>query len=127
MTYQITSIPSVFGFNDLGTGTVYGSRVYTAADGANSPAHPEGTSQSITLDVAGISAIVSNTTFGIGGRITTLGAKSDQRVRFRFLWAWRLPQLHRRTPGHNGPGARACDLRPGRGGVRGAIVPSSAR
>jgi hypothetical protein len=37
MTYQITSIPAVFGFNDLGTGTVYGSRVYTAADGANSP------------------------------------------------------------------------------------------
>ncbi len=30
MTYQITSIPSVFGFTDLGTGTVYGSRVYTA-------------------------------------------------------------------------------------------------
>lgn len=73
ITYQITSIPSVFGFNDLGTGTVYGSRVYTGADGANSPAAPEGTNQSITLDAAGIAAILSNTTFGIGGRVTTLG------------------------------------------------------
>jgi hypothetical protein len=63
----------VFGFNDLGTGTVYGSRVYTGADGANSPAAPEGTNQSITLDAAGIAAILSNTTFGIGGRVTTLG------------------------------------------------------
>jgi hypothetical protein len=73
MIYQITSIPSMFGFNDLGTGTFYGSRVYTAADGANSPAHPEGTDQSIILDAAGIAAIISNTTFGIGGRITTIG------------------------------------------------------
>ncbi len=74
MTYQITSIPAVFGFNDLGTGTVYGSRVYTGADGANSPSMPQGTNQSITLNAAGIAAIVSNTTFGIGGRITTLGS-----------------------------------------------------
>jgi len=73
MTYQITSIPAVFGFNDLGTGTVYGSRVYTGADGANDPSMPQGTNQSITLNAAGIAAIVSNTTFGIGGRITTLG------------------------------------------------------
>jgi hypothetical protein len=49
MTYQITSIPTVFRFNNLGTGTVYGRRVYTAADGANSPASPAGTNQSITL------------------------------------------------------------------------------
>src|SRR5579864_4891722 len=73
MNYQITSIPSTFGFNDLGTGTVYGSRVYTAADGPTGPGNPEGTNQSIALDVAGIAAILSNTTFGIGGRITTLG------------------------------------------------------
>lgn len=66
MTYQITSIPSAFGFTDLGTGTVYGSRVYTAAD--------QLTNQSISLDAAGIAAILSNTTFGIGGRITSLGA-----------------------------------------------------
>ena len=43
MTYQITSIPSVFGFNDLGTGTVYGSRVYTGRPtGAQQPRTPRG-------------------------------------------------------------------------------------
>lgn len=82
MTYQITSIPSVFGFSDLGTGTVYGSRVYTAADGASSPSAPQGTNQSITLDAAGIAAIVSDTTFGIGGRITTLGSSPTNEFIF---------------------------------------------
>jgi hypothetical protein len=82
MTYQITSIPSVFGFTDLGTGTVYASRVYTAADGANNPAAPEGTNQSITLDAAGIAAILSNTTFGIGGRVTTLGGSPTSEFVF---------------------------------------------
>jgi hypothetical protein len=82
MTYQITSIPSVFGFADLGTGTVYGSRVYTQADGPTGPGHPEGTSQSITLDAAGIAGILSNTTFGIGGRITTLGANPTEEMIF---------------------------------------------
>jgi hypothetical protein len=82
MTYQITSIPSVFGFTDLGTGTVYGSRVYTAADGANNPLHPEGTNQSIILDAAGIAAILSNTTFGIGGRVTTLGGSPTSEFIF---------------------------------------------
>ena len=81
-TYQITSIPSVFGFTDLGTGTVYGSRVYTQADGANSPAVPQGTTQSIALDAAGIAAIQSNTTFGIGGRITTLGPNPTNEMIF---------------------------------------------
>jgi hypothetical protein len=65
--------PSVFGFNHLGTGAIYGSRVYTAADGSNNPANPEGQNRSITLNAAGIAAITYNTTFGIGGRITTLG------------------------------------------------------
>ncbi len=82
MTYQITSIPSVFGFNDLGTGTVYGSRVYTQADGASSPSHPEGTNQSITLNAAGIAAILSNSTFGIGGRITTLNTNPTMEMIF---------------------------------------------
>lgn len=82
MTYQITSIPSVFGFTDLGTGTVYGTRVYTHADGSNSPAHPEGTNQSISLNAAGIAAILSNTTFDIGGRITTLGASPTSEMIF---------------------------------------------
>ena len=82
MTYQITSSPSVFGFTDLGTGTVYGSRVYTAADGANNPANPAGTNQSITLDAAGIAAILSNTTFGIGGRVTTLGSSPTSEFIF---------------------------------------------
>ncbi len=82
MTYQITSIPTVFGFSDLGTGTVYGSRVYTQADGASSPSNPEGTNQSIALDAAGIGAILSNTTFGIGGRITTLSANPTTEMIF---------------------------------------------
>jgi hypothetical protein len=73
MTYQITSIPSVFGFADLGTGTVYGSQVYTAADGGPGA----GTNRSITLNAAGIAALLSNTTFGIGGRVTTLGADAN--------------------------------------------------
>ncbi|MGA7412110.1 MAG: PEP-CTERM sorting domain-containing protein [Bryobacteraceae bacterium] len=74
MTYQITSIPSVFGFTDLGTGTVFGSRVYTAAD--------QGTNQSITLNAAGIASIVSNATFDIGGRITTLVANPTTEMIF---------------------------------------------
>jgi hypothetical protein len=82
MNYQITSLPSVFGFSDLGTGTVYGSRVYTGADGASNPAHPEGTNQSISLNAAGIAAILSNTTFGIGGRITTLIANPTMEMIF---------------------------------------------
>jgi hypothetical protein len=82
MTYQITSLPSVFGFADLGTGTVYGSRVYTAADGANNPAAPKGTNQSITLNSAGIAAILSNTTFGIGGRVMSLGANPTNEFIF---------------------------------------------
>ena len=82
MTYQITSIPSVFGFTDLSTGTVYGSRVYTQADGASDPSNPAGTNQSITLDAAGIAAILSDTTFGIGGRITTLGSSPTNEFIF---------------------------------------------
>jgi hypothetical protein len=82
MNYQITSIPSVFGFTDLGTGTAYGSRVYAAADGPTGPGNPEGTNQSIPLDAAGIAAILSNTTFGIGGRITTLGSNPTNEFIF---------------------------------------------
>lgn len=82
MTYQITSIPSVFGFADLGTGTVYGSRTYTAADGASSPAAPEGTTQSITLNAAGVADIHSNSIFGIGGRVTSLGASPTSEFIF---------------------------------------------
>jgi hypothetical protein len=82
MNYQITSVQSTFGFNDLGTGTVYGSRVYTAADGPTGPSNPEGTNQSITLNAAGIADILSNTTFGIGGRVTTLGSNPTNEFIF---------------------------------------------
>jgi hypothetical protein len=82
MTYQIASTPAVFGFADFGTGTVYGSRVYTQADGATGPTNPSGTNQSITLDAAGIAAILSNTTFGIGGRITTPGSNPTNEFIF---------------------------------------------
>jgi|SRR5579859_1588284 len=64
-TYQLTSIPSSFVYSDLGTGTLYGSRDYTTGDAGS-------TGVDITLDAAAVAAIVSGTTFGIGGRITTL-------------------------------------------------------
>jgi hypothetical protein len=49
---------------------------------ASSPDAPEGTNRSITLDAAGIAAILSDTTFGIGGRITTLGASPTNEFIF---------------------------------------------
>lgn len=64
-TYQLTSIPSSFVYSDLGTGTLYGSRAYTNGDAGS-------TGVDITLNAAAVAAIVSGTTFGIGGRITTL-------------------------------------------------------
>lgn len=66
-TYQVTSIPTVFSFADLGTGAMYGSRVYFPSD--------SGTNQAITLNDAALAAIVPSTTFGVGGRVTTLSGQ----------------------------------------------------
>jgi hypothetical protein len=62
----IPAIPA-FSFADLGTGTVYGSRIYTPAD--------SGTNQAIALNDAALAAINPNTPFGAGGRITTLSGQ----------------------------------------------------
>jgi hypothetical protein len=68
-SYQITSIPAAFGFSDLGTGTVFGSRVYSPADAL--------TRQSINLNAAGIAAITSGSPFRIGGHIEDLSGTSN--------------------------------------------------
>jgi hypothetical protein len=39
-TYQVTSIPNAPAFGDLGTGSVYGSRVFTPADSYTTVAIP---------------------------------------------------------------------------------------
>jgi hypothetical protein len=81
MTYEVTSLSSgAFGFNDLGTGTFYGNRDYSAAD--------QQTQQSIALDAAALDAIAAlptGSTFGIGGRITTL-RNGDTRAEDIFLF-----------------------------------------
>jgi hypothetical protein len=65
-TYQLSSLPSAFGFNDLGTGAVYATQAYTAAD--------DGVTLTITLDAAAIADIQADEggAFGLGGLITTL-------------------------------------------------------
>ncbi len=64
MTLSITSLPSVFGFTDLGTGTVYGSRVYSAAD--------DHVIQVISLTAAALTDISASElgTFGTSQRIS---------------------------------------------------------
>jgi hypothetical protein len=65
LTYQVTSLPADFGFNDLGTGTVYGTRIYTGAD-AN-------LFESIALNADALHdiAAAAGGTFGLGGRVTS--------------------------------------------------------
>jgi len=69
-TYQVTSLGASFGFGDLGTGTFYGSRVFSAADA--------GQTVSIPLNTAAIAAIVSGQTFRVGGRLTTYSGQTSQ-------------------------------------------------
>jgi hypothetical protein len=63
-TYQVTSASASTNFSTAGNGTVYGSISYTPSE--------SNTISSITLDAAALAAIVSNTTFYVSGRITTL-------------------------------------------------------
>ena len=62
LTYQVTSLPATFGFGDLGTGTVDGTRIYTSTD-ANM-------TELIPLDAAAFTDIkaAGGDTFGVGGR-----------------------------------------------------------
>lgn len=84
-TYQITSIPGVFGFTDLGTGTVWGSRVYTEAD--------EGNTTTIAFNGAGIAAVVSGGTLQFGGRLTTIGQTTAEEAIFSSSSAGFLTRL----------------------------------
>ncbi len=71
--YQVTSIPDVFGFGDLGSGTVYGSQIYTASN--------RNMGESIALDSAALAAIqaAAGGVFQLGGRVSsTVNFGSDQ-------------------------------------------------
>jgi hypothetical protein len=70
LNYQLTSLPGAFGFDDLGTGTVYATRTYTSLDASQV--------ESIELNAAALGDIVAAAggTFGVGGRVisaTTFG------------------------------------------------------
>lgn len=75
LTYQITSTSSLT-FAGLGTGTVYGSKVLTAADAY--------TTASISLDAAALAVLDLGGTFTISGRVisptTFSGSAADQLV-----------------------------------------------
>ncbi|MGD1072430.1 MAG: PEP-CTERM sorting domain-containing protein [Bryobacteraceae bacterium] len=64
--YLLTSLPSSFGFGDLGTGTMYATQSVAPSDAQ--------TTLTITLDAAAISDIEADEggSFGLGGRITSL-------------------------------------------------------
>jgi hypothetical protein len=63
--YQVTAIPSGFGFDDLGEGTLYGSRTYTPDD--------FWVTRSIELDAAALADILAaqGGTFRLGGRLSS--------------------------------------------------------
>ncbi len=65
ITYQVTSVGPDFGFSDLGTGTVYGSRTYTSADGY--------LVEGITLDANALQDLLqaAGGTFTVGGRVNS--------------------------------------------------------
>jgi hypothetical protein len=68
ITYQVTSLDQSFGFSDLGTGTPYGSRTYTASD--------QNRVDGIALDAAALDAIryAQGGIFALGGRVTSSAA-----------------------------------------------------
>jgi hypothetical protein len=65
ITYEVTSVPGTFGFSDLGAGTVYGSRGYTAVD--------QYRVEGIALDAAALADLqkAAGGTFTVGGRVTS--------------------------------------------------------
>lgn len=65
-TYQVTSLPDTFGFNDLGTGTVYGTLAYSASS--------TDADESIVLNSSAIAAVSADSTFGVGGLVSDLPA-----------------------------------------------------
>jgi hypothetical protein len=63
VTVSFTSLPSGFGFTNIGTGTVFATQSFTASD--------SNLTSSITLNAAALAAIQSGTVFDLGGRVTT--------------------------------------------------------
>ncbi len=79
ITYQLTSLGGTCGFADLGTGTFYGSRAYSADDSFEL--------RSIALNQAAMNAIAaaSGGSFFLGGRISftvTFGAEEPNQLIF---------------------------------------------
>ncbi len=74
-TLTLFSLPPVFGFNAIGSGTVYGSRTVSATD--------SGSVIALTLNEAALAAIAPETTFQIGGALTSLNSTAGQFL-FRF-------------------------------------------
>jgi hypothetical protein len=78
ITYQVSSLVPGFGFSDLGTGTLYGSRTYTSAD--------QYRVEGIALDSAALSAIrqAAGGSLTLGGRVTSSvafgAAQRDQLI-----------------------------------------------
>jgi len=68
-TYQITSLGPSFSFSDLGTGTVYATRVYSSSD--------YNRTVTIPLNAAAVADITSGQVFRVSGRMITLD--SDPR------------------------------------------------
>jgi hypothetical protein len=68
ITYQVTSLDSSFGFSDLGTGTLYGSRTYNSFD--------QYRTDGIVLDAAAVDEIRQSQggSFALGGRVTSFTA-----------------------------------------------------
>ena len=89
----ITSIPSLrdgsaglAGHNDLGSGTIYGSRTITASD--------IGTTVEIELNASAISALnATHGLFGIGGSLTTLDQLRNAEVVFGHTSATEITAL----------------------------------
>ena len=76
--YQVTSLPVTYDFTQMGVGTVYGSLTYSPLlDRAN-----WFSVFSIDLNQQGIAAIVSNSSFLVSGRVTTLsgGVQLNENV-----------------------------------------------
>lgn len=65
VSYQVTSVGPDFGFSDLGTGTVYGSRTYTSSD--------QYQVEGIALDADALADLLqaAGGTFTLGGRVTS--------------------------------------------------------
>lgn len=82
ITYSVTSLADPFGFSDLGTGSFYGSKTYTAADNS--------TFGYIALNDSAINSLVAGGIFSVGGRVTSptqFGPTSPAQLVFGYSQA----------------------------------------